>query len=107
MVELIKQQVHFLKLVVQTSPTQRTALLRTITRPQVKAVSQIAYNILRFTIKLTLSEKARLKRYKRLVHLLGNRKVGFYQKKEAIGQNSRTVYTLIKIALEYLKPVLP
>ena len=106
MVELIKQQRHFLKLVVQTKPVQRTALLRNITRPQVKAVSQIAYNILRFTIKLTFSEKARLKRHKQFVHLLGNRKVGYYQKKQAIGQNPRIAYTLIKIALVYLRPII-
>ena len=106
MVELIKQQGQFLKLVVHTTPAQRKALLQTITRQQLKAVCQIAYNILRFTIKLNSSEKARLKRHKRFVHLLGNKKIGYFQKKEAIGQNPRTVYTLIKIALVYLKPVL-
>ena len=93
MVELIKQQAHFLKLVVHTTPTQRKALLQTITRQQLRVVCQFAYNILRFTIKLTSSEKARLKRYKRFVYLLGNKKIGFFQKKEAIGQNPRTVYT--------------
>ena len=88
MVELIKKQRHFLKVFIRTSPKQRKALLQTITRDQLKVVSQIAYNILRFTIKLTPVEKARLKRYRHFLYALGNKKVGYQQKKKGIPDNS-------------------
>ena len=106
MVELIKQQRHFLNLLVDTTVTQRKALLRTVTKKQLKVLAQIAYNILRFTIKLTSTEKSLLKRHRRFIYLLGNKKIGFQKKKEAIPGNLRTIYILVKIALVYLEPVL-
>jgi hypothetical protein len=52
MVVLIQQQRHFLHLLKSTTTTQRKALLSKITKQQLKALSQIAYNILRFKIRL-------------------------------------------------------
>lgn len=106
MVELVRQQRHFLCLLKSTTAAQRKALLSTITRQQLKALSQIAYNILRFKIRLTPLEKARLKRQRRVIHLLGNRAIGFEQKREAIRRKPRVIYTFVKIALAYLEPVL-
>lgn len=106
MVELIKQQRHFLHLLKSTSAAQRKVLLSTITRQQLKALCQIAYNILRFKIRLTPGEKDQLKRQRRFIHLLGNRTIGFKHKKEAIQHKSRVVYVLVKIAFAYLEPVL-
>ena len=106
MVQLIRQQRHFLQLLLLTTSAQRKALLHTITRPQLRALSQIAHNILKFKIRLTPSEKKRLKRQRRLVYLLGSRKVGYQQKKVAIGDKQRLIYTLVKIASVYLESTL-
>ena len=106
MVELIKQQRHFLYLIKDTIAAQRKALLSTITRQQLKALSQIAYNILRFKIRLSPLEKAQLKRQRRVIHLLGNRAIGFKQKREIIKHKPRVIYTLVKIAFTYLEPIL-
>jgi hypothetical protein len=106
MVELIQQHRHFLHLIKSTTTAQRKALLSTITKQQLKALSQIAYNILRFKIRLTPSEKAQLKRQRRIIHLLGNRSIGFKQKREAIQHKPRVIYTLVKITFAYLEPVL-
>ena len=106
MVELIRQQRHFLQLLIQTTAAQRKALLHTITKQQLRALSQIAYNILKFKIQLTASEKVRLKRHRRVIYLLGNRKVGFQQKKGTIQDKQKLVYTLVKIASVYLESVL-
>ena len=56
MVELIKEQRHFLKLFVQMTSAQRKALLQTITQRQIRALSQIAHNIIKFRIKLSPTE---------------------------------------------------
>ena len=81
MVELIKQQRHFLYLVTNTTANQRKGLLKTITCQQLRALSQIAY-IIRLKDKLTLKEKASLKRQRRFIYLLGDRNTGFVKKKK-------------------------
>ncbi len=106
MVELIKQQRHFLLLIVQTSPAQRKALLRTITRNQLRALSQIAHNIIKSNIRLTPAERQHLKRHRRLIYILGDRKLGSHHKKEAIIGKQKLIHALVKIALAYLEPVL-
>ena len=107
MVELIKQQHHFLYLVTNTTANQRKALLKTITRQQLRALSQTAYNIIRFKGKLTLKEKASLRRQRRFIYLLGDRNTGFVKKKkEAIQHKQRIMDTFVKIAFAYLQPVL-
>ena len=53
MVQLIIQERHFLLLFVQSTPSQRKELLQTITRKQLRALSQIAHNIVKFKIQLT------------------------------------------------------
>lgn len=104
MVALIKQQFSFLKLFLQTTTPQRKVLLKTITRNQLRALSQIAHNIIKFKIKLSLSEKQRLKRERRLIHLLGDRKLGYKRKKEVIQNKQRLIFTLLNIAVTYLEP---
>lgn len=107
MVELIKQQRHFIQLFVQTtSSTQRKALLHTITRNQLRALSQIAHNIIKFKIRLTPAEKVTLKRHRRLIHLLGDRTLGYQRKKGIIRKKQRLIHTLVKIAVVYLETIL-
>ena len=55
-----------------TTANQRKALLKTITSQQLRALSQIAYNIIRFKGKLTPTEKATLRRQRRFLYLLGD-----------------------------------
>lgn len=106
MVELIKEQRHFLTLFVQTESAQRKALLQTITQRQLRALSQIAHNVIKFRIKLNPSELAQLKRERRLLYILGDRTLGYRRKSEAIEGKQRFVYTLLKIASPYLTPIL-
>ena len=70
MVQLIIQDRHFLLLFVRTTSAQRKVFLQTITRHQLRALCQIAHNIVKSKIVLTAIEKATLKRERRLVHLL-------------------------------------
>ena len=62
---LLKEHRHFLKLFRQTDSARRKALLRTITLGQIKALSEIAHNIIKFRIALTPSEKVLLRRSRR------------------------------------------
>ena len=60
MVQLIIQERHFLLLFVRKTSAQRKVLLQTITRHQLRALSQIAYNIVKSKTALTPIETATL-----------------------------------------------
>ena len=57
MLKLIREQRHFLKLFTQTNTAQQNTLWGMITQGQIKALSQIAHNIIKFRITLNPSEK--------------------------------------------------
>lgn len=106
MVELVRKQRHFLQLLAQTTPKQRKQLLKTVTRDQLRAIAQIAHNIIRSIIVLSPADKDKLKRHRRLIHLLGNRKIGYDRKKSALSGHYRSILTLIQIAVPHLKEIL-
>ena len=93
-------------LFVQTTSAQRKALLRTITRHQLRALSQIAHNVIKFRIELTTAEKATLKRERRLLHILGDRCLDYQRKREIINDKQRFIYVLLKTVLPYLEVIL-
>jgi hypothetical protein len=104
--DLIRQQRHFLQLFVQTSSTQQKALLDTVTQSQLRVLSEIAHNIIRGKVTLTPTEQVQLKRDRRFIHLLGNKKLGYKHKQKLVRTKQRTLHLLIKIAVTYLESVL-
>ena len=99
---LLKEHRHFLKLFGQTDSAQRKALLRTITPGQIKALSEIAHNIIKFRIVLTPSVKVLLRRSRRQLYILGDRTLGYQRKVEALGGKQKFIRTLLKITLAHL-----
>ncbi len=106
MSELVRKQRHFLNLLSETDPKQRKRLLETITRKQVKAVSQIAHNVIKSVVKLTSSEKERLQKRRRFIHVLGNRMIGYERKRRAISANQTALVTLIRVVTPHLRSIL-
>ena len=104
--DLIRQQRHFLHLFVQTSSTQRKALLDTVTRPQLRVLSEIAHNTARGKVALTSLEQKQLKRNRRLIHLLGDEHLGYKHKQKLVRSKQRTLYLMTKIAVSYLESIL-
>ena len=106
MTALIRQQRHFLHLFVQTTPIQRKVLLQTVTKDQMKALSQIAHNIIKGTVALGAAERQKLKSERRLIHLLGDTRLGFVHKKSLVQSKQRVLRLLVNIAVAYLQPIL-
>lgn len=104
--DLIREQRHFLRLFVQTTPVQRKALLQTVTREQIKAFSQIAHNIIKGNVPIHQKEKRQLAKQRRLLHLLGDIKLGFTHKKTLVRSKERILRLLVNLALTYLETVL-
>lgn len=73
MSRLLEDHRHFLQLLKVAKSDQRKALLKTIDKSQLKALSEIAHNVIKGTIVLTPEEKLRLKRYKYIINVLGRK----------------------------------
>jgi hypothetical protein len=91
---LIEDQGHYLQLLQSTFKLQRKALLRTITKPQLKALCEITHNVLNGTVVLSPS----LKRYKKILTLLGKKKSTRREKLKALQSASTADVLLLNIA---------
>ncbi|MES9883159.1 MAG: hypothetical protein ABW185_20030 [Sedimenticola sp.] len=98
----IKEQRHFLQLFLIASRDQRTQLLNTVSREQLKALTEIAHNVLRYVITLTPTQRSKLKRRQRTIRLLGDPTIGYTLKKKAIVRKGSDILTLLKIVQAHL-----
>lgn len=82
----IRDQLNFLILLesAHTSQQQKQALLQTINRYQLKALSEIAHNILAGNTPLSTVQTAKLRRHRRALRVLGSKRAGYNQKKEVL-----------------------
>ena len=71
-----------------------------------RVLSQIAHNIIQGTIPLTSTDQERLKRQRRFLHLLGDRKLGYKHKHRLVRNKHTLLLLLVNIAVTYLKQVL-
>ena len=69
----LEQQDHFLELLRTTRKLQRQALLRNIDKSQLKALSEIAHNVIKGSVIMSPSDKNRLKKYKKVLSVLGRK----------------------------------
>ena len=106
MSDLIRQQRHFLHLFVQTSSTQRKALLTTATPSQLRVLCEIAHNVARGKVSIPSVDQKKLQRDRRFIHLLGDKHLGYKHKQTLVRGKQRTLYLLINIAVTYLEPLL-
>jgi hypothetical protein len=97
MSKLVRKHASFLRLVLSTTSTlQRKALLDTITNDQLKALTEVSFNLLQGVLTITPSYRTKLKRYKKLVRLIGDKTVSLKQKKELLCRQGRIVALLLK-----------
>jgi hypothetical protein len=104
MSDLITRHICFFHLFTHTSSTQRRALMSTITRSQLTALSEVAHNVIQGIIPLAKSEKYQLHIYKHLLIKLGDKH--YRHKRKLIHGQQDIIFTLIKVALAYLKPLM-
>ena len=73
---LIKKQIHFLLLMADThtSQKQKQAVLNTINKHQVNAISELALNIIKGTFTLNEQHKTRLRRHAKSLRVLAERR---------------------------------
>ena len=103
----VKKHWDFIHLLANTSSTQqRKVLLDTITPDQFKAVSEIILNVAYLKIPVSKASTSKLKRQKKIVELLADKKVGGYRRLETLKKNPKVVVSLLQAALPGLKTLL-
>lgn len=102
MSSLLERQGAFIRLLYDCPPRQRKSLIQYITDDQLRALSQIALNVLRGNVPITDSYKKKLKRYKDVIRSLASRQISKARKRKALLKFHAVVPLLIKPALQLL-----
>ena len=103
----MKRQIWYLHLLMTTaSSAQRKALLDTVTNDQLKALTEVTHNLLQGHIPITEGQKRNLRKHKTFLRILGNPKVPFAQKREALCRKGAVVTSVLKIATPQLRLLL-
>jgi Zn-dependent oligopeptidase len=97
MSRLLEQQDHFLELLHTTRKLQRQALLRTIDKSQLKALSEIAHNVIKGSVILSPSDKNRLKKYNKVISVLGRKSTKMLDKQKALKSKSTAIIHLLNV----------
>jgi len=95
----IRQHATFLRLLQESTPRQRKAVIESITNTQLDALSQLILNIVQGNIPVTDSYIKKLKRYKDIIHSLATRKVSRVKKRDALIKLQRLLPFLLKPTL--------
>ncbi len=103
MSKVTKQNRSFLTFLLETqSSVQKKLLLQNITPPQLKALTEIIYNLLHSDITLSKDKLTKLKKYKSALRSLADKSVSVKQKKNIL-QRSIPAITLV---LQFVSPLL-
>jgi hypothetical protein len=106
MSKLLKGNAYFLHLMSDksTSKIQVKALLQTISKDQLNALTEIAFNILKGNIPLTENQKKKLRQHRPSLRILGVKKNSANRRKAVL--KPFLVVTVLKIVSPVLKSLL-
>lgn len=93
----LESQRPFLELLRICGKKQRKALLKSIEKKQLQALSEIVHNVIRGTIVLTTSEKKVLKRYRKSLNKLGRKRATRRERLDSLEKNPGAVQKLLEI----------
>jgi len=86
-----------------TSAAQRKALLNTITKEQFRVLTLVLYNIVHLKIPTEGVNRKRLRRHRRALTIITDKKIGVRRRISTLKQNPTAVGLLLKVALSGLK----
>ena len=108
MSRLVKRQVLCLQMLNRTHNAKlRKAILEYADAELISALCECAHNILRGTVRLTLQEKVRLRRYRTDLHSIANKKTAVARKRRILQQKGAFLPALLApLASSVLLPLL-
>lgn len=96
----------FIKLVANSKPHQRNVLLRNATKEQLKALCEVCLNTIRGNLRLPPIAVQKLKRHRKTLEALANRRVPLYKKRHLINQKGGVLGQVAAFALPVLAQVI-
>jgi hypothetical protein len=107
MSRLVRKHSPFFKLLLTTtSKLQRKVLLDSITNDQLRALTEVTVNLLQGVLPVTPDHRQKLKKYRRLIRLIGDKKVSLKTKKKALCRQSGVIALMLKSIEPALNKVL-
>ena len=102
----LKANQPFLQLLSRSSAKRRKALVKQATKEELAALFEICFNILRGNLPLNSYMKKKLKRERRTLRTLADKKVSLQHKKKVAHQKGGFLGTIAGIALPILANLL-
>lgn len=103
MSQRVRKNSVYLQLLLRTHKSQQKALLNTISPDQLKAIGEIALNILHGGLHLSPSQLKGLTPYKKVIRLIGHKKSSQKSKKRILLKNIKALKTLLKYTINIIK----
>jgi len=102
----LKRNLDFLNVLAKAKPKQRQAIISTASKDLLLCICEVVDNILRGAVKLTVKQKQQLKRYKKVLRTVADRKIPLKQKQKLISQKggflSAAIIPVLSIAAALL-----
>lgn len=83
----VQRERSFLALLKASTPRQRKLLVKSATPSQVASLCEVSYNLLRNNVPLSSHRLKHLRRYKKPLRLLANKKISLKKKKHYLNTN--------------------
>jgi outer membrane lipopolysaccharide assembly protein LptE/RlpB len=96
----------FLHLLSRSSAKRRKALVKQATKDELAALFEICFNILRGNVPLNSYMKKKLKRERKTLRVLSDKKLSLQAKKKVVNQKGGFLGTIASIALPLLASLL-
>jgi hypothetical protein len=82
----LRDNADFLRVLAKSNPKLRRAILKCCNPELIKAVCEVALNVLKGVVPVSEQQKKKLKRYKRVLRALTDKKVSITKKREFLNQ---------------------
>ena len=102
MARIIQKHLPLFKLLSETSDAQRSAILKTLSPAQLRAVLEAVYNVLRGTCTISDRIKKKLHQYRRILRQLVSKDLTRQQQHRILNKHRTLLPLLLKPVIEFL-----
>ena len=101
----VEDQIHFLYLYTTSSRQQHHALIKTMSKPQLHALLEVVFNVLKGTVDLSKSNKTLLGRYKKIIRQVVDRRASVKEKRYLLQKYSNIFRLIIQLGLKRIEDI--
>lgn len=103
MAQRVEKHLALLHLLVETTDTQRLAIIKTLSTSQVRAVLEAIYNVLRGTCPVSDKVKKALYHQRKTIRRLVSKDLTLQQRQRLIIKHAKLVPLLVKPVVEFFQ----